>query len=229
MSTETDLDDFLQKWRAAWPEWPLAQVFMPVSQRAAAEAWLALLQEWVEAAWGGEDPTPGFAKLAWWSEELRGWGKGLRRHPLGRVLQRMPAPWAETADALGLLQAVREDVRSGRFADAGERLMPFVVAVAACEAALFGPADGGGDLPGQALAPVALHLLWQPAGDDVQALAQSRRALLKAWPLRSGSSRASRIHAALLRDRLRAVATGRPHAPLPPWRVLWLAWRAARG
>ena len=40
-----DLDDFLGKWRGRWPEWRIAQVFVPEAQRPLAEAWFALLQE----------------------------------------------------------------------------------------------------------------------------------------------------------------------------------------
>ena len=98
MSDSASLDSFVDKWRQRWPEWGLASVFVPAAQRGRLSAWLALLQELREAAWGGGDPTPGLAKLAWWQEELRGWEKGARRHPLGAVLQPRQAPWR----ALGL-------------------------------------------------------------------------------------------------------------------------------
>ena len=59
-----DIEDFLGKWRGRWPEWRIARVFVVESQRDVAEAWFALLQEWSDAAWSADDPTPGFAKLA---------------------------------------------------------------------------------------------------------------------------------------------------------------------
>ena len=80
MSIDVDVRDgassFVEKWRARWPEWEFGMVFVPVAQRPLAEAWLSLLNELAEAAWGGDDPTPGLAKLAWWQEELGGWSKG---------------------------------------------------------------------------------------------------------------------------------------------------------
>lgn len=95
---------FIDKWRVRWPEWGIAQVFVPTTQRAVAEAWFALLQEWVEAA-STEESVPGLAKLAWWQDELRGWSKGARRHPLGGCLQKQKADWNALADALpGLMR-----------------------------------------------------------------------------------------------------------------------------
>ena len=93
---------FIDKWRERWPEWAIAQVFLPMLQRPVAEAWFAMVQEWTDAATTAE-PAPGLAKLAWWQEELRGWGKGARRHPLGAALQRHPLEWDDLADALPAL------------------------------------------------------------------------------------------------------------------------------
>lgn len=246
MPTETDLDDFLQKWRAAWPEWPLAQVFVPEAQRAVAEAWLALQLEWVEAAWGGEDSTPGFAKLAWWQDELRGWQKGARRHPLGRVLQRAPAPWAALADALEALRAARAAVLRGELEAATAAVSPAAAAIAGCEPALFaevsavaGGADGRD--PGRGPAPaaaqslvgwslVAQHRLWHGAGEVSADARRVREGLSAAWPGARSGSRAARIHAALIRARLQRSNPGAgPAVPVSPPRALWVAWRAARG
>ena len=95
MSDIDALQGFLGKWRARWPEWAIAETFIPEAQREVAQAWLALREEISEAAWGGQDPRPGDAKLGWWTEELMGWSRGARRHPLGQVLQKRAAPWAE--------------------------------------------------------------------------------------------------------------------------------------
>ncbi|MDO5610404.1 MAG: phytoene/squalene synthase family protein [Pseudomonadota bacterium] len=95
---------FIDKWRRHWPEWGIAQVFVPAIQRTVAEAWFALLHEWIDAA-STEEPAPGLAKLAWWQDELRGWGKGARRHPLGAILQKEKVDWHALADALpGLMR-----------------------------------------------------------------------------------------------------------------------------
>src|SRR5690606_14891514 len=83
VSDAASLEAFLDKWRARWPEWRIAEVFVPAPRRPATLAWLGLRQELADAAWGGADPRPGAAKLAWWSDELRGWASGRRRHPLG--------------------------------------------------------------------------------------------------------------------------------------------------
>jgi hypothetical protein len=215
MDKSTALDSHVEKWRTRWPEWALAQAFVPVAQRQVVAAWFALVQELTDAAWGGTDPTPGLAKLAWWQEELSGWARGARRHPLGGVLQGRAAPWALLAQSLPSLQASR--------ARPGEelRLAPALVfpeAVAGCERALFagGDADAG---PG-AVAVVRLslhgeHHLWHP-----ETLVPGGAALSDA----SGATRPRRIHAALVGARL-----CRPAEPLPPWRALLVAWRGARG
>ncbi|WP_147455530.1 phytoene/squalene synthase family protein [Solilutibacter pythonis] len=93
---------FIDKWRARWPEWSIARVFVPVARREVAEAWFALLQEWLDAA-STPDPAPGLAKLAWWQEELHAWAKGARRHPLGTLLQKEKVDWNALAAALPAL------------------------------------------------------------------------------------------------------------------------------
>ena len=87
MEGREDLDSFLDKWRLRWPEWRVAEAFVPAAARDTALAWMGLRQELADAAWAGVDPRPGEAKLGGWAEELLGWSKGARRHPLARVLQ----------------------------------------------------------------------------------------------------------------------------------------------
>lgn len=207
--------EFIAKWRARWPEWGIGGAFLPPSRRDPAQAWFALLQELTDAAWAGADATPGLAKLAWWNEELQGWAKGARRHPLGAQLQPLPAPWRDLAAALRALQAVREAAPGAEAAGLG----PFAEAVASCEAALF---------DGRAAAAAALR--------DLQAersllLGDAGRAndLLASWPVRAGATRPRRLQSAFLRERLRALAAGAPRRPPSPLRSLWLGWRAARG
>lgn len=120
---------FVEKWRAHWPEWGIARVFVPADQRELAEHWFALLQEWTDAA-STQEPAPGLAKLAWWQEELRGWAKGARRHPLGVRLQKSAVDWNAIADALPVL-ARREEINDGNalsplsqvLSDAEQRLL----------------------------------------------------------------------------------------------------------
>ncbi|MGJ4731041.1 squalene/phytoene synthase family protein, partial [Luteimonas sp. SDU101] len=107
MNDPDSLDSFLGKWRARWPEWELLSVFVPAPQRGTVAAWYALLDELGDAAWAGTDPTPGLAKLAWWQEELLGWQRGARRHPLGQALQRLAAPWDTLGRALASLPQTR--------------------------------------------------------------------------------------------------------------------------
>ena len=107
VSERDALQGFLGKWQAQWPEWRVAEVFVPEAHRARAQAWFALRDELGDAAWGGDDPRPGDAKLGWWAEELDGWSRGARRHPLGLSLQKVPAPWDSLAACLPALPLPR--------------------------------------------------------------------------------------------------------------------------
>lgn len=220
MTDPAALDSFIAKWRARWPEWPVAEVFIPVAQRDVATAWFALLQELTDAAWAGEDPTPGIAKLAWWQEELQGWSMGRRRHPLGVALQRRDAPWHGLASTLTTLRDTRTpppDAASALIA-----LRPFAEAAAVVEQALF----AGGDPAGAdeiAATLLATHTRW--LADGIGASRQTISDLDAHWPSQRGLL-PRRIAAAVARARLRA---GVPQLrALPPWRALWVAWRAAR-
>ena len=125
----TEASAFVEKWRARWPEWGIARVFVPADQRELAEHWFALLQEWTDAASTAEQ-APGLAKLAWWQEELRGWAKGARRHPLGAALQKVAVDWNALADALPAL-ARREELGEG------EALLPLASVLSDAETRLF--------------------------------------------------------------------------------------------
>jgi len=98
--SSTALDSFLDKWRSRWPEWSVAAPFVAESQRELAVAWFALLQEFDDMLNTSGDPLPADAKLAWWGEELRSWAVHRSRHPLGRLLEPVRAPWAQLAEAL---------------------------------------------------------------------------------------------------------------------------------
>ncbi len=233
MSDQAALEAFLDKWRTRWPEWRVAEVFVPARQRAATLAWLALRQELADAAWEGADPRPGAAKLAWWNDELLGWTQGRRRHPLGLALQRVAAPWEALAAALPVLEAAREmPLASGEgVACLHSTLSPFAAAAAGVSAAIAMEAD-------RAVEPVAGAT---PHGAVAATLAAARalardgdrdaaKTLLGAWPSRPAGTRADRIFAALAGERLRALLAHDGHRnPAPSqWHALWAAWRAGR-
>ena len=215
MNASDPLDSFLAKWRARWPEWELMSVFVPAPQRPTVAAWFTLLQELGDAAWSGREPAPGLAKLAWWQEELAGWGKGARRHPLGAALHRLDAPWGELGRALASLPATREDA-------AAASLEGFARAVLACEAALFTAEPAS---PAAVAAMVEdLHL--------ARAMGQGGALPAPAAAGRSpaGLSLPRRLQRAAARERLRRGGEGgrtviRPATP----RLLLAGWRAARG
>lgn len=216
MSEREAFDGFVDKWRLRWPEWTIAEIFIAPTQRELALAWFALLQEFADATWSGDDPAPGLAKLAWWQEELRGWRKAAHRHPLGRVLQPVRAPWDALADALPDLR-VRGDIE-GDLAVLQARLERLGRAIAGVEAELFD--DEAAVAASSAIAAfVAEHVAARGHAEAAEAL---RDALSRA------GSRPRRLATAMLRGRLAEVVRGRPWAPVPRWRMLWRAWGAAR-
>lgn len=235
MSDYDALENFLNKWRVRWPEWAVAEVFVPQDQRLTALAWAALLQEFTDAAWGGSDARPGEAKLGWWVEELQGWTQGSYAHPLGMALLEYPAPWPRLGEGLPALRDSRE--RPIDADDACAQLATFAGAVAAIEPVLFG---NGGPTAGRAIEAVTTTLLHarvahHPGGaaplqvlakeGDSAALAAWTRELAGRAPARDGT-RPRRLWADLALARLRR---GDALDPLPMARTVWVAWRAARG
>jgi hypothetical protein len=237
MSDSQALVAFMRKWRERWPEWDVAEVFVAQAERATAAAWFALLQEFADAAWGGEDPRPGEAKLGWWAEELFGWSQGRRRHPLGLVLQRSPAPWTRLAAALPSLPAMREAATSRDAALAGA--LPMAEAISAVATALFAGSTANAQVEpvlarhllsrGDAAVPLQLRArLGDAIAGDGLARAWADE-LLQSWPPAQGASRPERLFAALLRRRVRRLADGgAPAAPLGRLSALWSSWQAAR-
>ena len=228
MSDREALQGFLDKWRAQWPEWTVAEVFVPEAQRERAQAWFALREELGEAAWGGEDPRPGDAKLVWWAEELDGWSRGARRHPLGLALQKIPAPWDDLAACLPELRASRErplNLEAALFA-----LEPYAEGVAGVAHHLF---DSVTPAPARnvVVSLLAERVLRYPdgatplGGPDARGWASGLLAQLQ--PPCDGT-RPGRIHAAVVRGRLQRYAQGKPPV-LPRLNALATAWRAARG
>lgn len=238
MSDAEALAGFIDKWRERWPEWRVAEVFVPAQVRTNTLAWFALQQELVEAAWGGNDPRPGEAKLAWWAEELHGWSRGRRRHPLGVVLQRLPAPWQHLAAAIPSLIASRDASGSEELAFAV--LAPVAEAMAQIEATVFdaaSSAEGNSSLlvamqlqlQSDASVPLDLRARIGAAGEGAAARAWADQSL-RGWPASRAGARPWRLRQALLRERLRRFASGGERIqPVPALAALGIAWRAARG
>lgn len=227
MSQSSALDSFLDKWRTRWPEWSVAEPFIPEPQRRLAVAWFALLQEWEDIMNIAGDPLPADAKLAWWQQELRDWSEQRSRHPLGRVLEPVRAPWAALADSLPAMQVAR--VQPASLQQALDQLRAFADAVIATEAALFARAQAG---DATAVAVQWLDARQRVAGDGaapggVTAIAW-RTQLLRAWPRKPALARAHRVWSRLARARLQRELAGKP-AYAPPVQQLWHSWRAASG
>jgi len=230
---------FADKWRQRWPEWRIAEVFIAPPQRDLTLAWFALRQELLDAAWGGSDPRPGEAKLAWWAEELDGWARGRRRHPLGIALQRHAAPWSQLAMAAASLPATRD---AGIDTDAAATaLTPFAQATTGIDSVLFGvtmPALAADAIPG--LLAEKLFLLADSAA-PLQVRARigaqtAEHAVARAWAKdllhmqgRPSGSRSSRVLWSLERQRLQWFERGAPLLQaVPRWATLWGSWRDAR-
>lgn len=216
--SDSAFDSFIDKWRQRWPEWALLAVFVPEAQRGRVAAWFALLQELRDAAWSGSDPAPGLAKLAWWQEELRGWSRGARRHPLGEALQRLDAPWGGLASSLSALPATRAPVSD---ADDTSALAGFATAVLACEASLFeGPMPSAPDVAALTASARIERALEQGDRPPAQSL----------LPVAGKSmTRPRRLQQVILAQRLRLLASGGGRARMPALRLLFAGWRAARG
>lgn len=221
MSERETWQSFLNKWQAWWPEWAVAEAFIPEPQRELARAWLALRGEWADAAWAGQDPTPGAAKLGWWVEELQGWSQGAHRHPLGGLLQSKPVAWSTLAARLPALGSSR--TLEGDLASAVRSLNTVAQGLTETAAVLF---EGTPAEPQDvAITLLAERALRQPPSGVQGEL--SARGLLE-QPRLPGGTRPERIHAALLRGRLRRRVANLEGAT-PRWRALWASWQAARG
>jgi hypothetical protein len=233
MNSEAAPAEFIAKWREHWPEWSVAEAFVPDDQREVASSWFALRHELTEAAWGFQDPRPGEAKLAWWREELLGWSQGRRRHPLGLVLQRQPVPWILLADSIPALFASRGSAPDPD--QAAIRLEPFAEGVAGIGVTLFADASLPPPLPPPPRSVVygllAERLLRQgevavPDSIRTQAGTDATRAwaahLLQRWAPPHHGSLPGRLQALLIRERLQACADGRSPTS---WSRLTLPWR----
>jgi hypothetical protein len=174
------------------------------------------------------DPLPADAKLAWWQQELRDWSAQRSRHPLGRLLEPVRAPWAELAETLPLMQEARTPPTS--LEDALQVLRPFAEAVVAVERVLFERNAGRDDARAIAVQwlqarTAAAGTAGRPAGMDA---ARWSTELLRAWPTKPALARPHRIWSRLARLRLQREHAGKP-AFAPPLQQLWHSWRAASG
>jgi hypothetical protein len=232
MSEPEAFGSFIEKWRARWPEWAVAEVFVPREHRESTLAWMALLQELTDAAWGGTDPRPGEAKLGWWAEELQGWSRGVRRHPLGQALQKLPVAWLQLAASLPSLRGSRE--RPVDADDACAQVRGFAEVVAGIEQGLFGgqTQDAIGVITWGLLQQRLAHHPGNAA--PLQVLARSGEAgaaaewtrQLAARSSTRGATKPRRLLAALSQARARR---GEAVQPVPAMQALWACWRAARG
>lgn len=231
----TALDSFLDKWRTRWPEWSQVESFIPASQRLQVVAWFSLLQEFDDILNTAGDPLPADAKLAWWGEELRGWSAQRSKHPLGRLLEPVRAPWAELAQTLPDLidaRATAADPQRAR-----QLLAAYAGAVSAVERTMFNWA-GRGDAAAAVLTQTLAQRLHDCGADAVpqslkvaDATLSSQQwagELLSQWPARVAGPRPRRVYASLAKARLQARLRGGPYQPSPAG-VLWRSWWAARG
>ncbi|MEO5565891.1 MAG: phytoene/squalene synthase family protein [Luteimonas sp.] len=222
LASAAEHDGFIDKWRLRWPEWQVAEAFLPRANRKRWLAWFAVRQELIDAAWAGADPRPGEAKLGWWSEELQGWAQGRRRHPLGLGLQSLAAPWGQLATCLPALAAARG---SAEIAALRTTLAPMATAIAMVDAVLAEPQVPAMQ-PAAAADAILSGLLAQRALLDEDSHLACE--LLAQWQSQRGE-RGERIVAALLHRRLRSRVTGsNPTLPPSHWQILAIAWRAAR-
>ena len=232
MSDSAALDSFLEKWRARWPEWSVAEIFVAPARRDVAVAWFALLQEFDDVLNVSGDPLPADAKLAWWNEELRGWANQRSRHPLGRRLEPVRAAWARLADALPALADAR--ARPGDEAAAFATLASFGDAVATVEADVLDRAPAPRAVVAQMLATrlaEAGSAAVPGRGTDESAGQRGwATTLQQAWGDPRHGARERRILSTYAYSRLQRLARDGAPAPLPGQaRLLFTGWRAARG
>ena len=227
MSSEASLAPVLDTWRQRWPEWAFGERFVPPDQRQRVLAWFALLQQFEDIMNIAGDTLPADAKLAWWQQELCDWDRRRSRHPLGRLLESVQAPWGELAHALPIIQIARN--RPESFEQAMGILLPFAAAVVAVERVMSS---------GKAVCEDtgAVSVQWwyvrggaaartHPVGMDAL---QWKARLLREWPTRPALARPHRIWSRLARLRLQRECAGKL-AYAPPLQQLWHSWRAASG
>jgi hypothetical protein len=200
---------FVSKWLERNPEMRFARLFAAPGQVARFDAWGALLHEIGDARFALREPTVRAAKTTWWAEELRALGSGAPRHPLGRDLLGVEAPWLPLARALLGDAGAAEGLPADRDASLA-RVSVLASAAIGVEAALFGATADVAEAAARALAVHwRLHALpLGLAGEDAAGLPMgllARHALTRA-------SLAEALPAALLRDWADALREALPGA-----------------
>ncbi|MDR2871743.1 MAG: phytoene/squalene synthase family protein [Xanthomonadaceae bacterium] len=243
MSGSPALDNYLQKWRRRWPEWQLAELFVPQGQRELAVTWFALLQEFDDAFNISGDPLPADAKLRWWREELHAWEGQRSRHPLGRRLGEITAAWSGLAQSLEDLPHTRDrdhDIDAARVG-----LQRYARAIAAIEAVLFPDTESRNDIAEgivmQTLAVRCMSLVApmtsvdssNGSGSEEDRMSsvsmQKDRAgkLLRHWSEHAGTL-PRRIRSVLVWQRLGRFAAGERRYAHGSLSMLWRIWNMAR-
>jgi hypothetical protein len=244
---DDSLQGFVDKWLEREPEMRIAAVFCPAPSRPVFDAWGALLHELRTAAFELSDARVTQAKCAWWAEELAGWGEGRSRHPLGRVLARLPAPWV----ALGTAVLELAEIEPGQVdtAAAIAALLGPARAVAIVESALLPTTDVDAEATARTIAVhwlalrlpgglgaadrgrVPMHLVARHGAAAFADAGPGRNALLRDWAAELLAAAGPVPAGPLLRrartrfDRARLARRGADPAPVA---TLWRAWRAAR-
>ena len=179
------------------------------------------------------DPRPGEAKLAGGSRNCRAGRRAAAGIRWASCCKRLPVPWTLLAACLPALLASRErreptSTRRSRRWSRSPKASPAIAAT------LFGgdtPAPAAGAivgllaeqllLLGDAAVPLQMRARLGDAASEHAAARAWAGELLQRWPPPHDGARAGRIHAALLRERLRRFAA-RPATrwrPLSRWRV----------
>lgn len=221
------LQSYLDSWRRDWPEWSIAERFIPQSLRTVAQAWFAVQQQWEGLLPAASESMATAAKQAWWKHEIDNWQQGQALHPLGSVLCVITAPWAQLATTMTCLQTLQctsADVRHGY-----QELWAMIHALATIDNHLFGRTVSSD--------PQALLIQWLDArrrrggagaSPPGQTADQWRQQLLTMWPNKPSLARPRRIWLALIRRRIQdPLISQRSRGDV--FVQLWRSWQVAMG
>lgn len=244
-----DVAHHVAKVESRLPVLSVLPVFVPPSSRPVALAWIALLGELRESLFERSDARVRDLKCAWWAEELQGMGRGVARHPLGRVLASTFVPWAEAAGPL--LALAGDDAPPVDSEAASVALRPLAEPLAAIDATLLGRPSVDPGLIAALVRHWQAQRLWvgraDPDGARIPMAFWARHGRRRAdsadatavhrdWAayLRGGESGPisgeSLLHRVLYRtdhEVLSALAVG-AEPRFPRWRRPFDAWRCAR-
>lgn len=137
MIDQQDLQPFVQKWLAQWPEQNILINFVPVAKQPIMLAWACLLFELQDCALALEHEPVREQKSLWWSQELNNMQKQSAHHPLTQALQHLPVSFSELAQPV-LHLAHQTPIRASNTQDLFLRLQPLSNTIAQLEQQLFG-------------------------------------------------------------------------------------------